>query len=71
MQLLRIPEVAGIIRTSEGRVYELVRDNVLPAVRLGRQLRVDEDVLREWIRAGGRPLAGGWRRQPQADRQGA
>ena len=56
---------AEILGVSQGRFYDLVRTHVLPpgvVVRLGRQIRVDEDALEEWIKSGGQALAGGWRR---------
>lgn len=46
--------VATRLGVSKDRAYELVRLGILPAVRLGRQVRVDEDVLHEWILSGGR-----------------
>ena len=30
---------AAVLNTSKGRVYELVRQSILPHVRLGRQVR--------------------------------
>ncbi len=54
MTLLTIKEVAEILRIREHRAYELVRQEKIPVVRIGiRQLRIDEDVLRSWIRNGG------------------
>ncbi len=38
--LLTIPEVAAILNVSVPRVYELIRLRLLPAVHLGRQVRV-------------------------------
>lgn len=38
---------------SEQRVYECARLGLIPSVRIGRQVRFDEDELREWIRKGG------------------
>jgi len=64
MTLLTMQEVARALRVSEARAYELARDQLLPTVRLGRQLRVEEEALRQWIRAGGQALPGGWRRAP-------
>ena len=64
MMLLTMQEVARVLRVSEARAYELARDQLLPTVRLGRQLRVEEEALRQWIRAGGQALPGGWRRAP-------
>ena len=45
--------VAGRLGVSKDRAYELVRLGILPAVRLGRQVRVDEDVMHKWIVSGG------------------
>lgn len=49
-KLLRMPEVAALIDTSLPRAYELVRQGVIPGVvRLGRQIRVNPDVLAKWM----------------------
>jgi len=54
MNLLTATEVAETLRVSKARVYELVRRKMLPALILGeRQIRFEEDALREWIAAGG------------------
>ncbi len=60
--LLRISEVAGILNCSVARCYDMARSQILPVVRLGRQLRVDPGKLEQWIGDGGHALAGGWRR---------
>lgn len=62
MQLLRVETVAKILDTSTARVYEMIRLRLLPAVRLGRQVRVVQEALDEWVRNGGQALPGGWRR---------
>jgi excisionase family DNA binding protein len=61
MKLLRIPEVAEILGVSVERTYSLARKGVLPVVRVGRQVRVDSEKLKEWIDEGGTSLPGGWR----------
>jgi excisionase family DNA binding protein len=49
-KLLRMSEVAALIDTSLPRAYELVRQGVIPGVvRLGRQIRVNPDVLAKWM----------------------
>lgn len=63
MQLLRVPHVARVLDVTEDRVYQLVREGLLPAVRVGRQIRFDADKLRDWIEQGGCALPGGWRRE--------
>ena len=46
-------EVAKRLGVSLQRAYELGRQGLLPIVRLGRQMRVEEHRLVEWIAAGG------------------
>ena len=65
MKLLQIPELAKILDVSVDRAYELARSGALPVVRLGRQVRVDPEKLREWMNRGGAPLPGGWRRDAE------
>lgn len=66
-RLLTAAEVAEILAVTPARVYELVRQDVLPHVRLGRQVRIDPDRLEEWIAAGGQALPGVWRRAAEDD----
>jgi len=54
-------EVADILNVTLPRAYELVRSNLLPAVKLGRQVRVNAERLQEWINEGGAALPGGWK----------
>jgi len=63
MRLLIVPEVAEMLRISEPRAYELVRQGLIPHTRLGRQIRVEEGALREFVKAGGQALPGGWKRE--------
>lgn len=53
MKLLRIDDVAELLDVSRARAYELVREGLIPAVRLGRQIRVDPNKLEAWLDAGG------------------
>lgn len=61
-RLYRVPEVARVLDASEQRIYELIRAGMLPAVRLGRQVRVDRETLNEFIKNGGQAYPGGWRK---------
>ncbi len=68
MRLTKAEVGATILDVTIQRFYELVRSGILPPgviVRLGRQLRVDEDALLAWITSGGQALAGGWRKEPE------
>lgn len=62
-KLLRVPHVAEALDIPQARVYELVRLGLLPSVKLGRQIRVSEEALRQFIEGGGQALPGGWRRE--------
>ncbi len=53
-RLLVAEEVAEMLRVSKDRVYELVRTGQIPHLRMGRQVRFSEQVLRDWISRGGR-----------------
>lgn len=53
MRLLLAPEAADLLRVTPNRMYELAKRNLIPAVRLGRQVRFPEAKLLEWIERGG------------------
>ena len=61
VKLLKVVQVARMLQVSTARVYELVRHKIIPSVRLGRQLRIDDTALRKWIASGGKALPGEWR----------
>ena len=51
--LITMDEVADWLSVSKQRAYELARQEVIPVVRLGRQIRVNPERLEQWIQAGG------------------
>jgi len=53
MRLLTAKQTADVLQVALPRVYELAREGVVPAVRLGRQVRFDEAALQQWIARGG------------------
>ena len=62
--LARVSALAKRLGVSEQRAYELARAGLVGGVvRVGRQIRVDLDLLESWIAAGGQELPGGWRKQ--------
>ena len=63
MSLVKVEEVALILGVTERRVRDLVREELLPAVRLGRQLRFDLGVINAWVARGGQDFSAGWRKQ--------
>jgi excisionase family DNA binding protein len=64
IQMLTMHEVADRLGVSLQRAYEMGRTGLLPIVRMGRQIRVEEGRLTSWIESGGRALPGGWKRYP-------
>jgi excisionase family DNA binding protein len=62
LRLLTMKEVALRLGISLQRTYEMGRLGLLPVVRLGRQIRVEEGRLASWIENGGRGLPGAWKR---------
>lgn len=61
LRFYTVQEVADLVRLTKGRVYEAIRQHLLPAVRIGRQIRIEESAIRDWVRQGGSALSGGWR----------
>ena len=52
--LIKAPEAAKMLDIRLARLYELTRQRIVPAVRIGaKQLRYDRETLREWIQKGG------------------
>jgi excisionase family DNA binding protein len=50
--LLSVQEAAAHLRISKATAYRLIAAGEVPAVRVGGQLRVDRDELREYLYAG-------------------
>ena len=57
MKLMTINQVASVLGVPLARAYGLARRGVIPVVHIGRQVRVPEDGLQEWVREGGRRLS--------------
>ncbi len=62
-QLLTVEHVADVLNLTRARTYDIIRSGILPCVKIGRQVRVHPDRLREFIEAGGAALPGGWRKE--------
>jgi hypothetical protein len=64
--LLKVQDMANVLNVTNSRAAEMIRIKLFPdkgVVRLGRQIRVDPDVLAEFVATGGKPLEGGWKRE--------
>lgn len=54
-RLLTADEVAPYLRVPTARVYEMARLDLIPAIRMKRQVRFLEAALLEWLKRGGTP----------------
>ena len=48
--IMTVKDVAEYLRMSEAKIYRLVRDGVLPVVRIGKTWRFRKDLLDEWLK---------------------
>ena len=48
-EYLKVPEVANMLRIARSRAYELVADEKIPSVRIGRSIRVSRGELEKWL----------------------
>ena len=48
--LMRVSELAGALGMTSGRVYQLIAEGVIPAIRLGRAVRVPSEAYDAWMR---------------------
>ena len=53
MKLLTAQDTAVILRVTPHRVYQMAREGLLPSIRVGRCLRIDEARLQTWLDGGG------------------
>ena len=47
--MLTVKEAAGLLKVKPQWVYSTLRGGGLPFIRLGRQIRIDEDSLEKWL----------------------
>jgi excisionase family DNA binding protein len=47
---LTVTDVADLLQMSKGHLFAQVRNGRLPAIRLGRSIRFDPEVLKAWLR---------------------
>ena len=49
-RILTIPEVACYLQLSRAKVYWLVSRKEIPHIRIGRNVRINETDLAEWLK---------------------
>ena len=52
-QLITPAEVAEFLRLPTNRIYVLVREGILPACKIGRQIRFSPKAIEEFVENGG------------------
>lgn len=62
-RIVGVKPVAELIDVKPSRVYELAQQDLIPHIRMGRQLRFDLDKVEAWLESGGQALPGGWRQE--------
>ena len=50
---LQISQVSALLEISDTTTRRLVKKGILPAIRVGRQIRIDRRRLQEWLDNGG------------------
>jgi excisionase family DNA binding protein len=63
LRFFTVPEIADLLQMKRERVYEAVRLGLVPAVHIGRQIRIEQKAFVDWVRDGGQTCAAGWRHQ--------
>ena len=51
VKLLTVAEVAAIMRLSKMTVYRMVNSGQMPALKVGRSVRIPEHVVDEYLRS--------------------
>lgn len=49
MKVLTVKETADLLKVRPQWVYRMLRGGGLPSIRLGRQIRIDEESLEKWL----------------------
>jgi excisionase family DNA binding protein len=62
--VLSVDEVAVLLRVNRKTAYEAVARGDIPGVRrVGRAIRIDRDLVLDWLRGRGRVSRSPWRKQ--------
>ena len=49
IDLLTVEEAAALLKTSRQQIRKMIRSGLIPAVKIGREWRVDQTYLRELL----------------------
>ena len=62
-RIVSVKPVAELLAVTPARVYDLAQRDIIPHIKLGRQVRFDLDKIEAWLESGGEALPGGWRQE--------
>lgn len=62
-RIVGVKPIAELLAVTPARVYELAQQNLIPHIRMGRQVRFDMAKVEAWLESGGQALPGGWRQE--------
>jgi len=49
-ELLTIPEAARFLKISKSKVYQMAKEGKLPHFKIGRNIRIRKEDLKEWLK---------------------
>ena len=52
-RILTISDVANFLKIPKSSVYKLIKDDGLPAYKVGKHFRLVEDEVKDWLQQGG------------------
>ncbi len=58
--LLRVTEAAQVLGMGRSKVYEMAKAGEIPAIYIGRAVRVPADALRQWVEQQNKDQAAPW-----------
>ena len=47
--VLTVPEAAALLKTSRQQIRKMIREDILPAVKVGREWRINAEYLKEFV----------------------
>ena len=62
-RIVSVKPIAELLDVTPARVYDLAQQDLIPHIKLGRQVRFDLDKVEAWLESGGQALPGGWRQE--------
>ena len=49
MRVLTVEETAALLKVSKQQIRKMIREDALPAIKVGREWRISEEYLEEFI----------------------